>query len=62
MPGGSPKEKFLIVKKNNKGYGVYAGKNYKKGEVICKMKGKPYRNYNLHFNLKSMRNYRMNPL
>ncbi|MGC8776210.1 MAG: SET domain-containing protein [Minisyncoccia bacterium] len=62
MPGGSPKEKFLIVKKNNKGYGVYAGKNYKKGEVICKIKGKSYRNYNLYFDLKNIRNYRMNPL
>lgn len=30
----------MIVKKNKKGLGVYAGKSYKKREIICKMTGK----------------------
>jgi SET domain-containing protein len=55
-------EKFLKVKRNNKGFGVYALKNYEKGEIICKMTGKIYEPINLYFDLRDIRNSRMNPL
>lgn len=36
----SKRESGIYVKKNKKGLGVYAAREYGKGEIICEMKGK----------------------
>lgn len=54
--------KFLLVKKNNKGIGVYTLKNYKKGEIICVMKGEKTKPKSLYYHLKNIKNAQMNPL
>lgn len=39
----------MIVKKNKKGLGVYVAQPYKKGEMICEMKGKKRSLGNLYY-------------
>ncbi|RJQ14879.1 SET domain-containing protein [Candidatus Parcubacteria bacterium] len=53
---------LLVVKKNKKGYGVYAGRMYKKGEVICVMHGKKKTPHTLHYHGASFREAQINPL
>lgn len=53
--------KFLI-KKNNKGWGVYAIRNFKKGEIIYKLRGRKINYKNLCFNVKNFRKQVCNPL
>lgn len=56
-----PKEK-LIVKRNKFGWGVYAGRVYKKGEIICVMKGKKKVPDNLYYHGNNFRKAQINPL
>lgn len=52
----------FFIKKNNKGLGVYAACDFKKGELIYKLKGKKINSKNLFFNIKNFRNNICNPL
>lgn len=52
----------MIVKKNEKGYGVYADCNYGRGEVICVMRGRKVRPRTLQYHGGDFRKASSNPL
>lgn len=52
----------LIVKKNHKGFAVYAGKDFVKGETICVVRGRKVRPKNLYYHANNFRNSIVNPL
>lgn len=56
------KNSDFIVKKNNKGFGIYANKNFKKGETICVFIGKKTKPDNLGFKLNDFQKASINPL
>jgi len=51
-----------IVKKNSRGYGVYAGNNYKKNEDISVITGKIATPKNIYYHLKDFQKASTNPL
>lgn len=52
----------FFIKKNNKGRGVYAARDFKKGEIIYRMHGRKITSRNLCFNVKNFRKQICNPL
>lgn len=54
--------KNLIVKNNKKGRGVYTGRSFRQGEMICVMKGEERTPRTLYYHGAGFRNAQMNPL
>lgn len=54
--------KTLIIKKNKKGYGVYAKRTFRKGEIICVIEGRRQTPRTLYYHGASFREAQINPL
>lgn len=52
----------MLVKENKFGLGVYADRSYKKGEVICVMKGRRFTPKTLYYHGNDFRKAIINPL
>lgn len=53
---------MILLKRNRKGFGVYADKDYEKEEVICVLHGKKKTPRTLYYHENNFRNAQINPL